>query len=421
MQIKFKVEASKLNTALGLVSIVPPQPMAQDGAAGYLFVPRAGSDICDVYSRGTNQVATAFFEISDLEGEGSFVYPSQFIESFKSPLVKGPITFTATSEEGAYRVRCATSVTDDDRVSFDPKLMNTGWKDLKEAKAQTPRVFSASLLAEAIKASEPFLPDGTDKNPEEHHKSIQVFGSDDPNLPKANGYIFSSDGTGAFYFYSDAFKDKGMAVPGGHLSGFKSFMSKSPGTLKVYAAPNQNMTFAENDQGYVFGWTRSAAQYTKFSYYNSKMEHVILDLHRDATLARLQFVRACLSKNKNKIRFHYDAARAEIFFTIADEVSKTEGPKLEIHNVRQTDGKDFVSNVDVNAMTKLFTGAKGDTVEFRIMPIEAEGKKTQYMFRTIDEFLYDPVAGAVVGGSGIENVPEGIVACKVTRFVPSRD
>lgn len=428
MEIRFKVKAKDLNEALAVVSIVPPQAVTPDGGSGFLFV--VNGQTCKVYSSNRVHVARASFPIEPVEGEGAFMYPSQFIGTFK--YMDGEILFTATEQEGAFKIRYVSEGGKEDRVTFDPRSMGSCERDIEAAeKAGVEKTFNIALLKEAISAGKSFMADSNHATAEDHYKSLQVFGAPDPSLadtlnPKvfkalenANGTLFSSNTVEAFYFYCKEFENNDLVVPGTHLSGLEAFLAKSSGEMKIY--PTAAKTFVKNTHGHVFGWTRHAAEYKAFAYYN-KSEGYVFDLDCKDALLRLQYLRAALDKKKDKIRFHYEAASEQVFFSVVDENSETVSAPMKIAKVQATTGRDLVTHVNVDHMMDLFRGAKGGTIEFRIMHLPADHKriKDQFMFRTIDEYLLDQ-EGRVVGGSGVANVPDGAHLCRVTRYVPGKD
>jgi hypothetical protein len=426
MEIKFKINATVLNNALGVVSIVPPIAATPQGGSGYLFV--VSGKTCKVYTKDRTQLARTSFEIEDVEGEGPFMYPSQFIDTFK--FIKGDIQFTASEQDGVFRVKyLAEGGYKDDRVSFDPRSMEIFDKKI-EAAEQTiqPRKFNIPILREALSVSKVFLPDAeTEKTVDDHFKVVQIFGSEDPqahpSLVKANGYMFVSNSVGAFYFYCDAFQNNDLIVSGDHLGAFEQFLSKSNGTLVVY--PTEDKTYAKNSEGQVYGWSRHKSQYTKFAYYGTKQERVVLNLDRDTVTLRLQYIRAALAKGRDKIRLHYEAKADQIYFSIADENSDTVSPSMEA-NAKETDGKDFTAYCNVNQMLPLFRGTKVANVGFRVLIMDPDDQhpKPRYMFRTIDEFLIDDngkVADVVDTKEGQPVVPDGAYLCRLTRFAPGKD
>lgn len=222
------------------------------------------------------------------------------------------------------------------------------------------------------------------------------------------------------YYYSDAFLNINLAIPGVHIPHFEAFLAKSSGILTVY--PTDTTVFVKNSNGHILGWTRSTAQYEKFAYYGTKMEKVVLSLDRKRVLHQLQYIRAELDSKKDKIRFSYDAKNEQIQFSILDESNAVTSLPITIHKVRETEGKDLTAFVNVNHMMNLFKDSVGNEIDLRILVLEANEKrsKQQCMFRTIDEFLLDH-EGKVAGPGGQESAPEGTYLCKVTRYAPGKD
>ena len=430
MTLQFKVDAGDLNDALGMVSIVTPRSLLPQGGpstSGYLFTIGASGD-CKVYSEDAKTIVRCPLVITDVEGEGDFVLPAEIISAAK--YLEGPLQFSISEQDGTHKVKWGGGgLAADDRVTINPKLAHI--EDSRfPAKGGTVRSneIGIPLLREALSAGKTFLP-GTDKEgklAEERNKVVQIFGSADaqavPALAKANGYMFVSNGTTAFWFYSDAFQGIDLVVSEAHMGVFESFLARSSGSLRVFYT--DSMTFAENDKGQVLGWAHSSNKYTKFSYYATKMESVVLNLHRDVILPRLNLVRALLPKGQDKVRLHYDAKADQITFSILNALSDSSIIPIAA-KASMTDGHDFKTPVNIDHMLDIFRGAKASLVEFRVMSVPAkEGQvKDQYMFRTIDEFLMDKDGAIVALGKDKDGEPvvlEGTHLCKLTRYAPSK-
>jgi len=423
MELKFKLQASALNSAIDIVSIVPPKAITQEGGAGYLFVVRkdddgSGKDRCYVYSQDSYRVARADFEVTDVEGEGAFIYPSAHIESFK--FAEGEIAFEVKNddENETYQVKYDLgSGAGGTRVSFNPKLMSTCDTKLKEAEGG--QQFPVAILQEAISMSKPFLAKATDGRAEEHYKTIQIFDDSSEAVAKGDGTMYASNSIQGFWFHCDAFKGHPLAVHGQHLPQLNSFLSKAEGSLTIKSGAN--MMFAQDAAGRVFGWVHHANKYQKYSYYARKLDKYVLGVPKMQVTNQLRYMKTELSPKRDKIKVEFDNAGSQIRFQVVDGDSKAQSMPIDTR-VTSTGEADVVANANIDHFLSRFDGTKADEVELRIavIPKSESRPKDQVMFRTIDEFWLDE-EGKVVGGSGVPEgkEPEGAYRCQVTRFVPA--
>jgi len=427
-EIKFTVDADQLNKALKMASIVSPQVLAEQ-ERGYLFV--VGGDRCHIYSKNGGHEARSSFSISDVEGAGFFMYPSDYIGTLSC--ISGPIAFVATEEGKVFKVRHTHgTVGVVDRPSFDPRSMNSFEKDIRAAiDSQQPKVFSIKILQLALGMAKSFAAKEKEPVAHEFYKTVQVFGDEkDPELAKkASGYLFASNGVEACYFHSDAFVGKGLTAPWQHLPLLEAFLAQSSGSLRVYKT--DKCTYVINENNDVVGWPHHSETYQKFSYY-SKNDQIVVRVGWKAMSLQLQYMREGLHKDKKKIRFHFDPSKKEFWFSSVDEgttINSLTVPLEEDKENKFTEIKimeELITNVNVEHMLHIFGGAEGSWVEFRIMILPAGGQRTKalVMFRTIDEFRVSEegvVCGAASGIEGVQDVPEGMHVCRVTRFAPGLD
>jgi hypothetical protein len=254
----------------------------------------------------------------------------------------------------------------------------------------------------------------------EEYKTIKIFGnSEDPKLAKANGYMFASNGKEAFYFHSTAFLDRGFSAPAQHLPLIEAFLGKSSGTVAIYSTDKK--TYLINDRDEVFGWPHHDAEYTGFMYL-AKNDEVCVQVSAKSLLYQLQYMKAEISKDRPKIRKHFNPSNKSFWFSSTNETNTTTSIPVEARESESKVTSEIVANVNVNHMIRLFEGVKGDTVELRVRIVAANATRPKevYMFRSIDEFLLSE-DGTIAGGSGIENVPDGVHQCKVTRYAASMD
>jgi hypothetical protein len=424
MKIKFTVDAAVLNKALKISTLVSPQ-VTIDQQRGHLFLVKDGT--CNIYAMDSKHEVRSGFVVDEVEGEGAFMYPADFIPMFE--FVTGPVVFEATSESmedggESFKVKFFHGSSVVDRTSFNPRSMNLFESNIQEVIAtQEPKEFNIKMLQMALGMAKIFLPKTGQSISYEHYKTIQIFGDDaDPTLAKkANGYLYASNGNEAFYFYCDAFREKGLAVSLEHLSFLESFMAQSSGNLKVYKTPTR--TYVINEANDVIGWPRSHEVYTKFMYY-TKDDTIITQVNCESMHRQLMFMRKGLGPdlNKKKIRIHFLPSTGEFWFSSTDERDEIKSLSVSSEKIIASKVEDeIVSSVNVNHMLHLFDNAKGQWVEFRIMRLAAsEGRKTdKFMFRTIDEFFLSE-EGTIAGGkTGV--TPDKVYTCAVTRFAPGID
>lgn len=429
MAIKFKVRASDLNSAIEIASIVPPRPFDKQGSAGYLFVIRG--EVGYVYSRDAQHVSRAHFPITEVEGEGPFIYPAAFVGSFTS-FTNDELSFEVKDDGENFSVRYSAmnGKAWEERQTFDHRQLQPCDKDLNSATNE--RSFPVQILREALAQSKHFT-ETKDSKVDEKHKSIQIFDKnlevDDPKNPgnkirpceKGDGSLFATNGTQAFYFYSDAFVDRHMTIHSAHIQLLQSFLSKATGdvTLKT----GGNMTFAVDSAGQVLGWTHSnTAGLQKYAYYPLANDtHVVL-LARGAVLHALKHTKKMLDEKRHKVRMVFDGTDNTIQFQVHEGSGKGQSWPIGFVTKKDEDkeNKSFSISINVEHCIDLFDGCKSNEVELRIahMPANDKRPKDQALFRTIDQFLLDQ-SGKVIGDSNVEKVPEGAVKCKVTRFMPS--
>lgn len=417
MEISFTVDASDLNRAISVVSIVKPQ--AAQGAGGYLFSVRG--EQCAVYSRDNlKHEARSSFQVSNVTGEGQFMFPADFVKEFG--YVEGPIAFQATESNGSFKVTYTfeSSTGSSEHVSFDPRDMYNFEKDIQTAKdTLTPKRFSPKVLQFGLGIVKPFLPKKDDAIDQEFYNTIKIFGDNDPELAKrANGYMIASNNKEICYFQCSAFLNKDLTAPSQHLGLIEAFLSQSEGGVDIYTTDKKS--YVINSNGDVLGWPKHSSEYTKFQYY-SKTDEVVVTLDQAVMVNRLKHMRAGLTDGKHKIRMHFDPSDMSIHFTSVDEGNSKKSGYVTTTAVDVKVTEPFSVNVNVGHMIHMFEGIRGDRVEFRVKIFLADEKrpKDRFMFRTIDGFFLSE-EGAVVGGIGAKVEGEAH-ECRVTRYAPSID
>lgn len=411
--MKIKFNATELIAALDVVSIVTPKPVTPAVGAGYLFVVREGR--CYVYSRDALSVARADFPLAEVEGEGSFVYPAEYIGALRF-LDGHTCTIEAEAQEDdRYVVRySASNGAKSERSSFDPRLLSTCDEDLDATTASFE--FSSSLLRESIRLAKPFLSDAGDTRVEEQFKALQIY--DKAESAKGDGHLFASDATRAFYFWCSAFSGKHLEVHGQHLSALQSFLAKSD---KVEFRVGNHFTFAVNSKGHVLGWPKHSKTHGKFSYYPPKNDNFVFLLSKSQFLAALQYIRSELDSKRDRIRIGYNYERKQLILSISEGTSKTESHPIplevkEVEGVPLTQPRDWQFNCNIDHLIDLVRDVKAPKVEFRVWVAHPEGRpKEVAMFRTVDDFRIDAAGKVVVEAEGES------FSCRVTRFTPCKE
>lgn len=413
--IRFKINASQLDEALGIVSIVPPRAVTPQGGAGYLFVIQ-GSE-AHVYSRDATHASRVTVPIEEAEGEGAFIYPAKHIGAFKF-LGEEMVTLTATSEGDVHRVTYSTaSGAGSERSTYDPRLMAPLDKDLGAAKDE--RTFSTALLKEALNQAKAFLPKPNDAGvKDEAYKAMQLFDGKAPVGDKGNGYLYATNGTLALFFRSDDLYDKGLHVHGQHVPMLTAFLGKAG--PKVTVKEGAGMTFVTDEQGRVFGWAHFVKKHSVFSYYTTANDTWVAKVPPGVVLNALRYLRSEMDSKLHKIRVKFSPEEKQLSFAAVGGTEKATSFPVPV----EVEGEpgEWSAAFNIDSLLELFSGIKGNELEMRaylVAPSETR-PRGMVMFRTVDVFVLDN-EGKVIGGSGVEKVPEGAHPCRVTRFLTSMD
>lgn len=412
--MKIKFNATELIAALDVVSIVTPKPVPPTAGAGYLFVVRENR--CYVYSRDALTVARADFPVSEVEGEGSFVYPAEYISALRFLDGHTCVIEAEAQEDDRFIVRySASNGAKSERTSFDPRLLSTCDDDLDAT--TTSFDFSSPLLREAIRLAKPFLADAGDTRLEEQFKALQIYDKSKAESAKGDGHLFASDAIRAFYFWCSAFVGKHLEVHGQHLSALQAFLAKSD---KVEFRVGAHFTFAVNSKGHVLGWPKHSKTHGKFSYYPPKSDNFVFSLSKSQFLSALQYIRSELDTKRDRIRIGYNHERKQLTLSISEGASKTESHPIplevkELEGVPITQPRDWQFNCNIDHLIDLVKDVKAPKVEFRVWVALPEGRTKEIaMFRTVDDFRVDASGKVVVEA-------EESFSCRVTRFMPCKE
>lgn len=413
MKIRINFNLQDLNEALDVVSIITPSSVTQSGGAGFLFVVRGHE--CFLYSRNTQCVARAKFPLIETSEDGSFAFPAEFLGALRYLLSEGTCIIEATSDEGRYVVSYNTpGGAESEFGSFDPGLLATCDDDFELA--TTKYTFSSKILHNAIGLARPFTAD-LKNGKTENLKNIEVI--DKARLPNGDGYLYAADGTRAFYFYTDEFKGKSLEIHGNHVPSLLSFLSKCED--EVVICKGKNFTFAVSSNDSVFGWPGHDKLHDKFNYYTTKKDPIAVSVNKAALLASLHHARACMNKDKDKIKVIFDPDAKQLRFAFPESKTRTIPVpvkyKINESDEEAVEPKAYTIGANIDFFIELVEAIKGHDVEIRwvISPPTPARKHEVALFRTIDEFRLDSKTGKVTPE------PEGSIPCRVTRFMPSRD
>jgi hypothetical protein len=376
-----------------------------------------------LYSRDDRCVSRAKFDLIETDGDGSFVYPAEYIGALKYLMEEGTCTVEATSQDDRYIIHYETPNGAESEIgSFSPELLATCDEDLQETTVSY--TFHAGILREAISLARPFLADQKDQSKAENFKGLEII--DKTRLEKGDGYLYAADGNRAFYFYSEEFRGKGLEVHGHHLSSLISFLSKCEDTVTIKRG--KHYTFATNEKGQVFGWPEHTKLHDKFNYYTTKRDTIVLRVNKARFLNSLLNASASMPKGKDKIKITYEPSRKQLQFFIPDSKTKTPPVDAQLKPGEPVDGetgevaevveaKGFSIGANINSLIELVNTIKGHDVEFRgfLQAPTATRKNELGLFRTIDDFRLDLATGKVTPEI------EGSAQCRVTRFMPSKD
>lgn len=417
--MKFSVQAKDLKKALGVASLVKPAISTNKNESGYLFVVEDGR--CSIHSRNEEMRVRVHVPITDVDGEGSFAYPADKVDSVK--YISGKITFEAGQEGDRFWLRYqSTGGAKSNRSTFDPELIQPVDTDLEDV--PDGYQVNAALLKESLLISRSCI---DEKDTDSSFSTIQIFdAAARKEWAKGDGCMFSSDRTLISYFNCDAFKGKGLAIHFRHVGGLTSFLGKCKGDVTVRTG--EAATFVVDSEGGIFGWPRHTKYHGKYSYYPLKMDKFVLSMPKEYLVQSLQYLRSELSGNNDKIRVDYDPNLKSLQFKATEAVGAFESEPVKVTPVVDEEtgiGKEaltesFSGNVNLNHMLKLVDDKfRGREVQLRVATIEKNGR-SYLLLRTIDQFTLDEDGRTLIDKNDKEVKGEKFL-CEVTRFMPSKD
>lgn len=399
--MKFTIDPKDLNEALSLVGIVPPE------GAGYLF--SVHGNVCKIYSRDPEHVVRVQVPITNVEGEGDFVYPSTVTDAFK--FLDSAITIEAVEEEGRYVVRHST---DDDSAgehsSVDPKLVASCEDDL--ATTGEGKEFPVGVLQLALANVRPYLA-GADSHAQEFYKTLQIFDDSKPDWAAGNGVMFAANNIRAAYFECSSFLGKHLAVFYTHMPYLLAYLAKAKGKVQVH--DSAHMTYFVDESANVLGILHNVSEHAKYSFYALEKDQYVFRIEKDAMLRPLQYIKAGLTEKNDKVRISYSKDSGQFRVAQSKSTSKSHSRPVTVKQCIQAEDADFAVSANVDHVLGLFSNVQGNEVELRVC-VMRKGAKDMALFRTVDCFSVD-----ANGKLLIDNTAPGAIACKVTRFVPSKD
>lgn len=417
MNIRINFNLADIIEALDVVSAVTPHPTMANEGAGYLFVVRGLE--CFLYSSDENCISRAKFNLSESSGDGTFVFPAKNLSNSLRPLAKEEETCVIeanSDEDGRHTVKYITAPdgAEAEFGTFAPDSISRYDEDLEAATESYE--YSPGILKEAISLSRAFMADKSDSTAPEALHGVEVL--DKVKFEKGDGYLYATNKFMAFFFRSDHFVGKKLAIHGNYVSSFLSFLSKCGDKVTIKIG---DKTFAVNEKGDVFGWNRQGEQHDKFNYHALKTDSLVARINKGRLLNALQVAKGALKdKERDGVTLNFDAKSNKIWFEVAESRAKSikveASPVADEEGVQPSKADSFFTTVSVNQLIELVQSMKGYEINFRgYLGKPKEGKKqATCLFRTIDEFYLDPATGKPT-----PDKDEGVL-CRVTRFMPSQ-
>ena len=417
MDIRINFSLADIIEALDVVSTVTPHSTLANEGAGYLFVVKGLE--CFLYSSDENCISRAKFTLSESSGDGAFVFPAKNLGSSLRPLAKEEETCVIeahSDEDGRHTVKYITAPdgAEAEFGTFAPDSISRYDEDLEAATEVYE--YSPGILREAISLSRAFMADKSDSMAPEALHGVEVL--DKVKFEKGDGYLYATNKFMAFFFRSDHFVGKKLAIHGNYVASFLSFLAKCGDKVIIKIG---DKTFAVNERGDVFGWNRQGEQHDKFNYHALKTDSLVARVNKTRLLNALQVAKGALKdKDRDGIVLNFDSKSNKIWFEVPESRAKSikveASPVADEEGVQPSKADSFFTTVSVNQLIELVQSMKGYEINFRgYLGKPKEGKKqATCLFRTIDEFYLDPSTGKPT-----PNKDEG-VQCRVTRFMPSQ-
>jgi hypothetical protein len=438
--------AAAMIAALDFVQSVEPRALSnQAKSEAYLFKctrDQAGKPVCTVYSRSKDQVARAIFPLNELDGEGVFTLPKTHVEVIRhvpdDTVTLNSHTETKSDGEVPYVTIRSSSGTKYEHSTFNPALVTPCDKEYEAAAQTTPVDYPLGILREALRMASPFLPGDKKDNVAEHFNTVQIFDQSNPDLAKGDGNLFCADGTRAFFFESEEFKNKGFTVHSHHLATLQAFLSKCEG-VRMYH--HKNLSYAVNlvavpdpadekktvlVEKELFCWSNNVKTHSRFFYYAPTRDKFILIAPKSTLLNSLDQASVLIDEKRERIKLVYQFENKDMGGSATLHFGSSESAgKIDSFPVPTVDKKDepslkenFEYFVTLKSFRTLIDGATGQEIELRFNPLPKDDAHPRggAMLRTIDTLHFDS-AGKLIDAKSTSGTPR--YTCKVTRFMPS--
>jgi hypothetical protein len=370
--------------------------------------------MCHIYSRDGQRVTHVAIEATNADGPVDLILPASTASMFQH-IRAATVTFTSEVDGDRYVVKFLSEHGDDyEGSSTNPKLLATCDDEFAKATG-TSVTIPTGVLRLAFSTVKSYLPGSADRAEDFYH-TVQSFDGSKPEWMKGDGIMFAANQIRASYFECPILKGKHIAVFDEHLSYVISFLSKCEGDVEIRRS--DNMLFFKAG-GRILGIVHNVKQHQRFSYYSLEKDAYVFKVEKDSILNSLLYMRAALAdKGRDKIRFTYEhdkGDRGQFTFSMSESSSRSKKAPVDIKEREFREPKNFTVGVNINHLIELFQPTVCNVLEFRVCLVPSGGKEGA-LLRTIDTFYVDQM-----GKVAQDNTQDGVVECKVTRFMPSKD
>jgi hypothetical protein len=355
--------------------------------------------------------------LEELDSDGDFLLPITLTRTLLN--IPDDIVTVDTSSEATpggqhtfhIVIRCSSGLRCDLSTS-NPRLVARCDEDLAAATEKDTRTYSIAVMRTALRLAEGFLPNDESADCEARFHTIRVF--DDvrgkPEWQSGDGHLFCSDGRRVFYFQSEDFEGKGLAIHARHRGPLVDFLSKcSAPTLEIRRGAR--MTYAASGEEHLVGWVHQTETHPRFMFYSLNREKYVLRVSKAKLLSALDILPA----DDDRVRFIYTHRNTEtggstVQFVVSDAAGTvTTFPVKVFHKAEEPSLEENIEFfVEVRYLESLFADAVRDEVELRIAQVEKSERHPHggAMLRTFEDITVDETDGRRF-------------RCKVVRFMPS--
>jgi hypothetical protein len=404
--IHFRVKAEDLKEALAVVSTVTPMAVGNGDTttSAYLFKVLGDKNQAYIYSRDkVGHVARVKMSVDDVVIDGpdvTFTYPKEHTGGFGF-FKEGYVTFDASKDGATFKVSAVgdRKGTEATRITVDPRQTRPCDAEYDSVRqASDGHVFPVNVLKSALTMAKSFLPP-VDKNgvSDDVKFTAQIF--DGTKFPNGDGYMFARTDSQTFYYRSDAFKGKSLAIHASNIDALLKFLGQSRGTVRVYEGKGgKGSNFAENSDGQVLGWTQVGKQHTQFIFPGSK-NAVVLHVDQANVNEAIAYIQSQMGSNDRRVRTIYRhpdlSTTGTIQFEIAEDGSPGNGIKSWEIDVRRDADKTTAQEVtsldmyiDIQSLVPLFSKVESSTSNQISLTLENymnSSRRNVGSFRTYDD------------------------------------